>query len=118
MNESIIFIMGICCTTRSDKVRDTIMSSTGIWYFGNGTVVRGAKSISDCLRKIYNTGKVSTKTFWANQVYEGMYEVQFTPDVFPEVTVMVAASSGCEAATIARRALATDYAFPGLVHVV
>jgi hypothetical protein len=89
-----------------------------VWYFSNGTVVHGANSVQACRRKMFNTTRAGNSiTYWANQISDGIYEIQFTPEVFPDVTVLVSACNGNEAAKIARCSLASDYGCPIVMSV-
>ena len=80
------------------------------WHFENGTVVIGPCTLSESREKMLNTAH-SMKTFYASQLLEGLYEVQFTDDLHPSVVVIVEADTGMQAGRLARHMLATDYAY-------
>lgn len=115
--------MGIvtCCMQqrpRSPVEKEKDSNKNRVWYFSNGTVVHGATSLEGCRRKMFTTTqKGNTKNYWANQISDGIYEIQFTPEVFPDITVLVSACNGNEAAKIARCSLASDYGRPSVMRV-
>ena len=113
--------MGIatCCmrTRMKEEEKEKEKETKCVWYFSNGTVVHGANSVQACRRKMFNTTRGNSITYWANQISDGIYEIQFTPEVFPDVTVLVSACNGNEAAKIARCSLASDYGCPIVMSV-
>ena len=80
------------------------------WHFENGTVVVGPCTLNESREKMLDTAR-NMKTFYASQMLEGLYEVQFTDDLYPSVVVVVEADSGMQAGRLARHMLATDYAY-------
>jgi len=80
------------------------------WHFENGTVVVGPCTLNESREKMLDTAR-NMKTFYASQMLEGLYEVQFTDDLHPSVVVVVEADSGMQAGRLARHMLATDYAY-------
>jgi hypothetical protein len=80
------------------------------WHFENGTVVVGPCTLSESCEKMLDTAR-NMKTFYASQMLEGLYEVQFTDELHPSVVVVVEADSGMQAGRLARHMLATDYAY-------
>lgn len=102
--------MGVCCCKIGRNEGNACAGRKYTWYFSAGTIVHGANDIKECRKMMYDTTNRGNATdYWANQVANGIYEIQFTPESFPNVTVLVAASCGHDAATIARRSLAEDY---------
>jgi len=79
------------------------------WCLKNGTVIVGPCTFNECREKMFETTRYNT-TFYASQLIDGLYEVQFSNELHPDVVVIVSADSGMEAGIRARHILAADYA--------
>lgn len=100
-----------CCNAKRPKTSmgnpKTSMGKT--WHFNNGTIVYGCSDIEECSKHMLDALISSPGQFWATIVIEGMYEVQFSRDIFPRVVGIVGATTGYEAGMLARHALEKDY---------
>lgn len=76
------------------------------WYFKNGTVVH-ANTISSAEIKLINTS-LNTHVYYSSEIDIGLWEVQFSNDIYPDVYVHVKADNGKTAAEYAKILLVQD----------
>lgn len=85
------------------------------WYLANGSIVR-ATSKEDVFNKLCDAS-MTMNDFYAYNVDGDLWEVQFSKDVIPHVTVLVRACSGFEASVFARSSLLQDRKSLQIIHV-
>lgn len=88
------------------------------WYFKHGTIVHNANNLTECYRKMVDTTKLhNDDAFFAYHVTDGLFSVQFSTQTFPDIEILVAADSGFEAGSSARKILAMDYMERSLIYI-
>ena len=109
---------GTCCYQRETFCTDRPITPPAIklvWYFDNGTIIHGPCTKNECRDKMMAATE-HRDTFYASEIASGVYEVQFSNDVNPDVVVIVRAPTGFDAGIAAHRMLALDYAYFNTVY--
>jgi len=85
------------------------------YYFLNGSVVTATneKICYDIMLYTYN----NTKYFWASELMEGLWDVQFSPEIFPDVYITASANTGMTAAFIAKQNLYYDMTEKNIIKI-
>mgnify|MGYP006266698867 CR=1 FL=1 len=86
---------------------ETNANNLVIWYLENGTVVR-AKTKDDIKNTIFNQLK-SLHNYWATQITNDIWEIQFDKSNDPLVKSIVKAENYIDAVTKAKLYLNIDY---------
>jgi hypothetical protein len=78
-----------------------------VWYLKHGTIVKATNT--DDIKYILQEQLFICNFFWATQITDTLWEVQFSKEQDPIVKFIVDAESGIEAGKNAKKILKLDY---------
>jgi len=81
-----------------------------IWYLKNGSIVK-CSTRNDIKKTLYHQIEDLTymRDFWATQITDTIWEVQFSRENDPDVKCIVTANTGSDAARLAKDIIMNDY---------
>lgn len=80
---------------------------TAAFYFSNGTIVH-AKNLENAKYLMQQTLNTTNGNYWASELENNLWEVQYSPAAFSAVSIIVSASSGHEASKIGFKSMLND----------
>ena len=87
------------------------------FYFSNGTIVH-AKDLENAKTLMQQTLKSYNGNYWASEMENNLWEVQYSQAAFSAVYVIVSASSGYDASKIALKSILNDFNTLEIIKVI